>query len=52
MNNRLGRIKAAVWAAEETMSHPKADKEIQTLAKVVAYDHIKKILDEEDGETK
>ena len=39
-----GRIKAVISAAEEVMSRPNADKEIRSLAKETAYDHIKEIL--------
>ena len=39
-----GRIKAVISAAEEVMSRPNADKEIRSLAKETAYDHIKDIL--------
>ena len=39
-----GRIKAVISAAEEVMSRPNADKEIRSLAKETAYDHIKEIV--------
>lgn len=45
-DNALGRIKAVVEAAEYTIKHPSANKEVQLIAKETAFDRIVEIIKE------
>ena len=42
---KIGQINAVLYAAEQTINHPKADRGTMLMIKETAYDQIKQIMD-------